>query len=64
MSESTQGKWLGRSLDNYKEMHKDTARDKGVSDAFQKATTLTKARSILFGVKAKKYVATREKTNK
>jgi hypothetical protein len=40
-----------RSLKNYKEMHRKTADQKGVSKEFQAAATLTAARRILFGVK-------------
>lgn len=41
-----------RSLMNYKEMHEKTAKDKGVYEAFVAATTLTRARGILFGFKS------------
>jgi hypothetical protein len=47
----TVGRWLGRSLTNYKAMHASTAEDKGVNVAFQAARTLTQARKILFGYK-------------
>jgi hypothetical protein len=42
-----------RSLENYKEMHKQRARDKGVYDMFMQCSTLTMARKILFGTKTK-----------
>lgn len=42
-----------RSLENYKEMHKQRARDKGVYDIFMQCSTLTMARKILFGEKHK-----------
>lgn len=45
---------FGRLLENYKDMHKQTAKDKGVYEEFMSAFTLTKARKILFGVKSKK----------
>lgn len=44
-------KWLGRSLENYKKQHKDTAKTKGVSEEFKAAITLTAARKIVFGGK-------------
>lgn len=47
MSE-TKSKWLGRSLENYQEMHK------AKHPEVMKATTLTEARKICFGVKTKK----------
>lgn len=40
--------WLGRSLENYKEMHK------AKHPEVMKAKTLTEARKICFGVKTKK----------
>lgn len=43
--------WCGRSLTNYKEMHKETARKKGVEAALQNARTLTQAKKALFGIK-------------
>lgn len=43
--------WIGRSLTNYKAIHADKAKKKGVQDAFEAAKTLTQARKILFGVK-------------
>lgn len=43
--------WFGRSLKNYQQMHHETARKKGVLEAFNAAPTLTKARKILFGLK-------------
>jgi hypothetical protein len=42
------GKWLGRSLDNYIAMHK------GKYPEVTKAKTLTEARRICFGVKQRK----------
>jgi hypothetical protein len=45
--------WTGRSLSNYKAMHEGTAKGKGVGAQLQAARTLTQARKILFGVKAK-----------
>lgn len=49
-----------RSLDNYKTMHSETAKNKGVYEEFMKCKTLTKARKILWGEKKKKNVARRE----
>lgn len=51
MSEATEKKskgWLGRSLENYQDMHK------GKYPEVMKAKTLTEARKICFGVKTKK----------
>lgn len=48
--------WKGRSLENYKEMHKETADRNGVIREFLAARTLTQARKILFGEKKKQYV--------
>lgn len=45
--------YLGRSLENYKQMHTNTANDKGVYKEFIAAKTLTKAKKILFGFKKK-----------
>ena len=43
--------WFGRSLDNYKKLHKGLAEEQGKIKALNEATTLTQARKILFGVK-------------
>ncbi len=43
--------WNGRSLSNYKIMHKATAEKKGVLNQLLAAKTLTEARKILFGYK-------------
>lgn len=43
-----------RSLENYKTMHKQTAKDKDVYEEFMSCNTLTRARKVLFGVKGKK----------
>ena len=40
-----------RSLDNYIEIHKKLAEERGVGARFKNARTLTEARKILFGVK-------------
>ena len=45
--------WKGRSLENYKEMHKQTAKDKKCYERFMACRTLTEARKVLFGVKVK-----------
>lgn len=45
-----------RDLGNYKDQHRDTARAKGVHDAFMNASTLTQARRILFGTKRKAHM--------
>jgi len=57
---ATTGTWKGRDLENYKEMHQETAKKNGVLDQFMKCKTLTQARKVLFGDKPKKYVATRD----
>jgi hypothetical protein len=36
-------------LDNYKSMHKGTAKDRGCLEEFMKARTKTQAKKILFG---------------
>lgn len=46
-----EGKWLGRSLDNYKSIHAPTAKAQGCSAELEAAQTLTKARKVLFGYK-------------
>lgn len=43
--------WLGRSLDNYKQMHMQVAKSKGVSEQLQNCSTLTQARKIVYGYK-------------
>lgn len=45
--------WLGRSLDNYKQQHRNTSESKGVQKEFMLAKTLTQAKKILFGYKRK-----------
>lgn len=45
--------WLGRSLENYKDIHAKAAADKGVGEELKNAKTLTKARKIVFGYKKK-----------
>lgn len=45
--------WLGRSLSNYKDMHRSTAENKGVLKEFLNAKTLTEARKVAFGLKRK-----------
>lgn len=50
-SKTVETKWAGRSLKNYKEMHQDVAKDKGVLAEFNAARTLTAARKIAFGMK-------------
>lgn len=47
--------WLGRSLKNYKAMHAKTAESKKVHTEFMAATTLTRARAILWGTKSKSF---------
>lgn len=42
-------KWKGRSLKNYKATHSELARQKGVYEQFMGASTLTRARRVLFG---------------
>ncbi len=49
MAKDKRPTWRGRSLRNYKSMHKDTAESKGVALSFQAASTLTQAKKILFG---------------
>jgi len=53
MKTYTANKWKGRSLDNYKTMHANTAKKKNVYEEFMKSKTLTRARIILFGIKTK-----------
>jgi len=50
-TKTVESKWIGRSLSGYKATHAKTAENKGVLDQFRKATTLTAAKKILFGVK-------------
>lgn len=45
--------WLGRSLSNYKSQQVDVARQKGCTAQLANAKTLTEARKIVYGVKAK-----------
>jgi hypothetical protein len=42
-----------RSLENFKSMHKAKAKEQGVSEKLAAATTLTTARKVVFGQKAK-----------
>lgn len=53
-----------RSLQNYKEMHKDGARDAGVEKELANARSLTQARKIVFGEKKKQFIAQRTKGSK
>lgn len=46
-----EGSGYGRSLENYKSMHKQTAINKGVEVEFQACKTLTQARKVLWGMK-------------
>ena len=46
-------RWLGRSLDNYKKLQAKVAAQKGVTEQLKNARTLTEARKICYGVKAK-----------
>ena len=43
--------WAGRSLDNYKAIHKAAAETKGVGAELAMAKTLTHAKKIVFGMK-------------
>lgn len=45
---------FARSLEGYKDMHKETAKERGVYNEFMAAHTLTRARVILWGKKTKK----------
>lgn len=47
------GKWLGGDLEKYKAMRAQEAEEKGVGKAFQAATTMTQAKNIMKGRKAK-----------
>lgn len=47
--EVRKGVWKGRSLANYKATHEATAKERGCLEAFMAASTLTRARRILFG---------------
>lgn len=49
----SQSSWAGRSLPNYKAMHRVTAEKKGLSREFENARTLTEAKKILWGYKKK-----------
>jgi len=40
---------LGARLENYKELHKDRAKEKGCLERFMSAKTLTQARKVLKG---------------
>ena len=55
-----ESKWLGRSLENYKSIHKATATTKGCLEAFLSAKTLTQAKKILFGEKFKRCLSRRD----
>ena len=48
---TTENGWLGRSLDNYKQMHRKSAESRGNLKEFLAATTLTQARKLAFGMK-------------
>lgn len=48
-SEEDKRKRLVVKLANYKAIHQETARKKGVLKEFNEATTTTQARKILFG---------------
>lgn len=50
-----------RSLENYKEMHKEKAKSLGVEKELSSARSLTQARKVLFGEKKKQYIAQRTK---
>jgi len=43
--------WFGRSLDNYKNLHRGAAEARGNGKAFERATTVTEARKLAFGTK-------------
>lgn len=43
--------YLGRNLENYKQMQSKVAASKGVSDQLKAAKTLTAARKIVYGYK-------------
>lgn len=43
--------WAGRSLENYKKLHINAAKDKGNEKEFLAAKTLTAARKLAFGLK-------------
>lgn len=59
MSEKYSTTTVFRSLDNYKSMQREKAASIGVLDKLMAAKTLTQARIIVYGVKPKKYEATR-----
>ena len=50
---STKAHSLEQRLNNYKEMHKGTAKDKNCYEEFMATKTLTQAKKVLFGVKKK-----------
>lgn len=43
--------WCGRSLKNYKLMHRDSAAERDNVKAFDRCDTLTAARKLAFGLK-------------
>jgi hypothetical protein len=49
MSKQKEVRYPFRDLNNYKSMHRETARAKGVLEAFMACKTLTAARRLLFG---------------
>ncbi len=48
-----ESKWFGRSLENYKSMQANVAASKGVTKELREAKTLTQARKVVYGLKAK-----------
>lgn len=46
--------WTGRSLENYKQMHRSVAEKKGTLNELLSARTLTAARIAAYGEKPKK----------
>lgn len=49
-----------RNLENYKAMHKETAKKKGVEKEFKKAPTLTQARVVLWGKRQKTFTCCKD----
>ena len=50
---TSNGHWLGRSLENYKSALMGVAEAKGLLEQFRATKTLTQARKVLWGYKKK-----------
>ncbi len=47
--------WLGRNLDNYKSIHAEMAKEKGIYEQLMACPTYTAAKRLLYGKKDKHY---------